>query len=91
MRIRPRCLRNVSKVDTSCKILGCDLKWPLGIAPTAMQKMAHSDGEGGNAKAAGEMGSIFTLSTLATMSIEEVAKVAPNTDKWFQLYVYKDR
>ncbi|XP_065369384.1 uncharacterized protein Hao [Calliphora vicina] len=91
LRIRPRCLRDVSQVDTSCRILGCDLKWPVGIAPTAMQKMAHSDGEGGNAKAAGEMGSIFILSTLATMSIEEVAQAAPFTNKWFQLYVYKDR
>ncbi|XP_023300142.2 peroxisomal (S)-2-hydroxy-acid oxidase GLO5 [Lucilia cuprina] len=91
LRIRPRCLRDVSQVDTTCRLLGCDLKWPVGIAPTAMQKMAHPDGEGGNAKATGEMGSIFILSTLATMSIEEVAQAAPFTHKWFQLYVYKDR
>uniref|UniRef100_A0A1I8P2Q4 (S)-2-hydroxy-acid oxidase n=1 Tax=Stomoxys calcitrans TaxID=35570 RepID=A0A1I8P2Q4_STOCA len=91
LRIRPRCLRDVSHLDTSCDVLGYKLKWPLGIAPTAMQKMAHPDGEAGNAKAAGEMGSIFILSTLATTSIEEVAEIAPKTCKWFQLYVYKDR
>ncbi|XP_061396854.1 uncharacterized protein LOC133332468 [Musca vetustissima] len=91
LRIRPRCLRDVSKLDTSCTVLGHQLKWPVGIAPTAMQKMAHNDGEGGNAKAAGEMGTIFIQSTLSTMSIEEVAQTAPDTIKWFQLYVYKDR
>lgn len=78
-------------MDTCCRLLGCDLKWPLGIAPTAMQKMAHPDGEIGNAKAAGAMGSIFILSTLSTTSIEDVAAGAPDTHKWFQLYVYKDR
>ncbi|XP_067626556.1 uncharacterized protein [Eurosta solidaginis] len=91
IRIRPRCLRDVSNIDIRCNVMGIDLKWPLGISPTAMQKLAHSDGEGANALAAGNVGSIFILSTLSTMSIEEVASVAPNTNKWFQLYVYKDR
>ncbi|XP_054740491.1 uncharacterized protein LOC129246022 [Anastrepha obliqua] len=91
IRIRPRCLRDVSRINTSCSILGIDLKWPLGIAPTAMQKLAHPEGEGGSARAAGNAGSIYILSTLSTMSIEDVATAAPNTNKWFQLYVYRDR
>lgn len=41
--------------------------------------------------AAGAMGTIFTLSTLSTSSIEEVAAAAPDTIKWFQLYIYNDR
>ncbi|XP_037948816.1 peroxisomal (S)-2-hydroxy-acid oxidase GLO5 [Teleopsis dalmanni] len=90
-RIRPRFLRDVSKMNMGCKILGENLKWPLGIAPTAMQKLAHPEGECGNARAAGSAGSVFILSTLSTTSIEEVATAAPNTCKWFQLYVYKDR
>ncbi|EDW61733.1 uncharacterized protein [Drosophila virilis] len=91
LRLRPRCLRDVSQLDTSCKILGQQLNWPLGIAPTAMQKLAHPDGELGTARAAGQAGSIFILSTLSTCSIEEVAVAAPETCKWFQLYIYKDR
>lgn len=91
IRIRPRFLRDVSNIDTRCNILGIDLKWPLGIAPSAMQKLAHPEGEGGNARAAGNAGSIYILSTLSTMSIEEVAASAPDTNKWFQLYVYRDR
>ncbi|EDW72557.1 uncharacterized protein Dwil_GK20637 [Drosophila willistoni] len=91
LRLRPRCLRDVSKLDVGCKILGEQMKWPLGIAPTAMQKMAHPDGEIGNARAAGKAGSIFILSTLSTTSLEDLAAGAPDTVKWFQLYIYKDR
>lgn len=56
-----------------------------------MQKMAHPDGEIGNARAAGKAGSIFILSTLSTTSMEDLAAGAPDTCKWFQLYIYKDR
>lgn len=91
LRIRPRFLRDISNLDLSVKILGNKVKWPVGIAPTAMQRMAHPDGELANAKAAGKAGSIFVLSTLATTSIQELAEQAPETEKWFQLYIYKDR
>ncbi|XP_014488456.1 PREDICTED: peroxisomal (S)-2-hydroxy-acid oxidase GLO1 isoform X3 [Dinoponera quadriceps] len=64
---------------------------PLGVAPTAMQRMAHPHGECANARAAQAAGTIFILSTISTSSIEEVAKAAPTGIKWFQLYVYRDR
>lgn len=91
LRIRPRFLRDVSNLDLSTKIFGRKLKWPVGIASTAMQRMAHADGEVANAKAAGKSGSIFVLSTLATSSMKELAEQAPETEKWFQLYIYKNR
>ncbi|XP_049838803.1 uncharacterized protein LOC126284135 isoform X1 [Schistocerca gregaria] len=91
LRIRPRMMRNVSKRDMSTTVLGNCVSVPFGIAPTAMQRMAHQDGECATARAAGMMGTIFTLSTLSTSSIEEVAEAAPSTIKWFQLYIYKDR
>ncbi|KAL5288797.1 HAO1.2 family protein [Megaselia abdita] len=91
LRIRPRFLRDVSNLDISTEIFGSKLKWPVGIASTAMQRMAHPDGEVANAKAAGRAGSIFVLSTLATTSLEELAEKAPETEKWFQLYIYKNR
>lgn len=56
-----------------------------------MQRMAHPEGECANARAAEKAGIIFTLSTIATSSIEEVAEAAPKCTKWFQLYIYKDR
>lgn len=90
-RIRPRMLVSLSNMDTSCTIMGHRLTMPLGISPSAMQKMAHPDGECGNARAAGAKGLIYILSTLSTTSIEDVAEGAPDTIKWFQLYIYSDR
>ncbi|XP_024888011.1 hydroxyacid oxidase 1 [Temnothorax curvispinosus] len=90
-RIRPRFLRDVSKRDISTTVLGHKVSMPLGVAPTAMQRMAHPDGECANARAAQAAGTIFILSTIATSSIEEVAEAAPKGIKWFQLYIYNDR
>ncbi|XP_069701994.1 uncharacterized protein Hao [Periplaneta americana] len=91
LRIRPRFMRDVSKRDQSTMVLGTAVQMPVGIAPTAMQKMAHPEGECATAKAVGAMGGVFILSTLSTSSIEEVAEAAPETIKWFQLYIYNDR
>ncbi|XP_076164499.1 hydroxyacid oxidase [Ptiloglossa arizonensis] len=90
-RIRPRFLRDVSKRDLRTTVLGQEISMPLGVAPSAMQRMAHPDGECGNARAAEAAGTIYTLSTIATSSIEEVAEAAPKGIKWFQLYIYVDR
>ncbi|KAJ8679780.1 hypothetical protein QAD02_015567 [Eretmocerus hayati] len=91
LRIRPRSLRDVSRRDISTTVLGQKVSMPLGVSPTAMQRMAHPDGECANARAAESAGTIFILSTISTSSIEEVAEAAPKATKWFQLYVYKDR
>lgn len=90
-KIRPRCLRNVAKRDISTTVLGEKVAIPVGISPTAMQRMAHPEGECANVRAAQAMGTIYTLSTIATSSIEEVAEAAPQAIKWFQLYIYNDR
>ncbi|KAK9879805.1 hypothetical protein WA026_006864 [Henosepilachna vigintioctopunctata] len=90
-KFRPRFLRDVSKRDLSTIIQGEKISIPIGISPTAMQRMAHPDGEIANVKAAEAMGTIYTLSTLSTSSIEEVAEAAPNCIKWFQLYIFRDR
>jgi len=89
--IRPRMLRDISTRDLSVEVLGKKIAFPVGISPSAMQKLAHEDGELGNTRAAAAMNTIYILSTIATSSIEEVAKANPNGRKWFQLYVYKDR
>ncbi|XP_013148661.1 PREDICTED: hydroxyacid oxidase 1 [Papilio polytes] len=91
LRIRPKCLVGLTDCNLRTTVLGNEVSMPVGISPTAMQRMAHPDGEIANAKAAEKEGVIFTLSTLATSSIEEVAKAAPRAVKWFQLYIYNDR
>ncbi|XP_035430846.1 uncharacterized protein LOC118263143 [Spodoptera frugiperda] len=91
LRIRPKCLIGVTRCDLRTKVLGHDVSLPVGISPTAMQRMAHPEGELANARAAQAEKTIFTLSTIATSSIEEVAEAAPDGVKWFQLYIYNDR
>ncbi|XP_011505949.1 PREDICTED: hydroxyacid oxidase 1 [Ceratosolen solmsi marchali] len=91
IRIRPRVLRDVSKRDIGTKVLKQNVSMPLGVSPTAMQRMAHPDGECATARATQAAKTVFILSTISTSSIEEVAKAAPEAIKWFQLYVYFDR
>ncbi|KAJ7517916.1 hypothetical protein O6H91_21G045800 [Diphasiastrum complanatum] len=90
IRFRPRILVDVSNVDLSTTVLGFKISMPIMIAPTAMQKMAHPEGELATARAASAAGTIMTLSSWATSSVEEVAATGPGV-RFFQLYVYKDR
>ncbi|KAM7500558.1 hypothetical protein LguiA_024972 [Lonicera macranthoides] len=87
---RPRILIDVSKIDMATTILGFNISMPIMIAPTAMQKMAHPEGEFATARAASAAGTIMTLSSWATSSVEEVASTGPGV-RFFQLYVYKNR
>ncbi len=87
---RPRVLRPVGDLDPSTTLLGKTLPFPLVLAPTGFGRIAHPDGELAVARAAARADVPFTLSTLATRSIEEVAAVS-NGPKWFQVYVWRDR
>uniref|UniRef100_A0A0C9RHY5 (S)-2-hydroxy-acid oxidase n=1 Tax=Wollemia nobilis TaxID=56998 RepID=A0A0C9RHY5_9CONI len=90
IRFRPRILIDVTNVDMSTTVLGFKISMPIMIAPTAMQRMAHPEGELATARAASAAGTIMTLSSWATSSVEEVASTGPGI-RFFQLYVYKDR
>ncbi|KAK2968723.1 hypothetical protein RJ640_005910 [Escallonia rubra] len=87
---RPRILIDVTKIDMATTVLGFKISMPIMIAPTAFQKMAHPEGEYATARAASAAGTIMTLSSWATSSVEEVASTGPGI-RFFQLYVYKDR
>lgn len=91
LEFRPAVLRDVSDVDLSQKVLGKRAELPVGIAPTGFTRMMHSEGEIAGAMAAEAFGIPFTLSTLGTRSIEEVANAAPKGRNWFQLYMWKER
>jgi isopentenyl diphosphate isomerase/L-lactate dehydrogenase-like FMN-dependent dehydrogenase len=90
-RLRPRVLVDVSEVTTATTVLGTEVATPVLVAPTALQRMAHPDGEPGMARAAAAAGTIMVLSTLATSNAAEVAEAAPGAPRWYQLYVAKDR
>jgi L-lactate dehydrogenase (cytochrome) len=87
---RPRILRDVSTIDTSTTILGRPASMPLILAPTGFTRIAHSQGELAVARAAARAGIPWSLSTMGTRSIEEVAAVSDG-DKWFQVYTWRDR
>lgn len=91
VQFNPAILRDVSKVDTSRVVLGESVAWPFGIAPTGFTRMMHAEGEIAGAQAAKAAGIPFSLSTMGTTSIEDVAAAAPGGRHWFQLYMWKDR
>jgi L-lactate dehydrogenase (cytochrome) len=86
----PRVLRDVSKVDTSTTILGQTSNLPLVLAPTGMSRLFHYKGEDAVCRAANKAGLIYSLSTMSTFSIEEVAAMTTGP-KWYQIYVWRDR
>jgi 4-hydroxymandelate oxidase len=86
----PRVLRDVSQRSLTASLLGQTFAMPIGIAPTAMQRLAHADGELATARAAAAMNVPMILSTTSTIALEDVASVK-GAPLWFQIYVYKDR
>jgi isopentenyl diphosphate isomerase/L-lactate dehydrogenase-like FMN-dependent dehydrogenase len=90
-KLRPRVLVDVGGGTTSTTVLGTEVSMPVLIAPLALQRMAHPDGELATARAAAAAGTIMCLSTAATARPAEVAAAAPDAPKWFQVYVFEDR
>lgn len=88
--LRPRILVDVSKIDMSSTILGYRISAPIMIAPTAMHKLAHHEGEVATARAAAASNTIMILSYMSTCTVEEVASSC-NAVRFFQIYVYKRR
>ena len=88
-RLQPRTLVNVSEPDTSTAFLGSVKPLPLVLAPTGYTRMMHPAGEIAAARAAQKHGLPYTLSTMATTTIEDVASAA-QPDLWFQLYILRD-
>uniref|UniRef100_A0A2L2YAC9 (S)-2-hydroxy-acid oxidase n=2 Tax=Parasteatoda tepidariorum TaxID=114398 RepID=A0A2L2YAC9_PARTP len=89
----PRMLQNIPNRDLSTTILGHKIPLPIGLSPTAYQRLAHPDGEIAASKAAEEMGAVYTLSTVATTSLEDVASSIPNRSSplFMQLYMSRIR
>ena len=91
LEFQPKILLNVKDVDISVNMLGKNASMPIGIAPTGFTRMMQTEGEYAGACAASDAGIPYTLSTMGTRSIEDVAKAAPDGRNWFQLYMWKDR
>ena len=90
LAIRYRTLVDVSTRTLETTVLGTPVTTPMLIAPTAMQKLAHPEGEVATARAAHRAGTVMVVSTTATTSLRDVVAAAPGP-MWFQLYIYRDR
>tara|TARA_B100001057_G_scaffold72300_1_gene66558 strand:- start:664 stop:1818 length:1155 start_codon:yes stop_codon:yes gene_type:complete len=86
----PNVLRGVENVDMSVSVMGQKLNMPIYCAPTALQRLFHHEGERAVARAATKFGTMFGVSSLATVTVEDIAKLAPGP-KLFQFYFHKDR
>jgi L-lactate dehydrogenase (cytochrome) len=91
VEFHPSILRDVSHVDISRVVLGERTALPFGIAPTGFTRLMQTEGEIAGVTAAEAAGIPYTLSTMGTTSIEDVAAAAPGARKWFQLYMWNDR
>jgi|TARA_B110001452_G_scaffold26271_1_gene20588 L-lactate dehydrogenase (cytochrome) len=86
----PNILASVGEPDLSANVFGHKIDMPLFLSPTAMQKLYHHDGDKASARAAEKFGTFYSMSTMATTSIEEVANISGGP-KLFQLYIHKNQ
>jgi L-lactate dehydrogenase (cytochrome) len=86
----PSVLTGVKDVDLSVTVMGQKLDMPVYLSPTALQRLFHHQGERATAKAAEKYGTMFGVSSLGTVSLEEIAKTV-NTPQVYQFYFHKDR
>ena len=86
----PNVLANVGRPDLSTTLFGKKIDIPIFLSPAAMQRLYHHEGDIASAKAAEKFGTFYSMSTMATSSIEEVSNVSGGP-KLFQLYIHKDK
>lgn len=91
VELEPRVLRDVSCIDLSVDLLGKPNALPFFFAPTGATRLIHPGGEPLVARVAAEYGIAYCLSTLGNTSVEDLARQAPDTRRWFQLYLLSDR
>ena len=91
LRLRPRMLNDITRIDTGVSILGVRLETPIMVAPFGRHRLFHPDGERATVRGAAAAGSVFVLPTTSTVSMEDVAAEPSAAPRWFQLYLPPDR
>ncbi len=89
-QLLPGYLTDIEKIDLRTEVLGCQLAMPLMLAPTGMSRLFHHDKEYAVARAAERFGTLYSLSTMATTRLEDIAGATAGP-KMFQIYILKDR
>jgi 4-hydroxymandelate oxidase len=90
IRLKPRALVDVSKLDTRVTLFGQEFPFPILLAPTGGQRLIHPEGELAAVRGAAAAGATYVISSSASLRVEDIAKTATGP-VWFQLYVQKDR
>lgn len=91
IRLRPRILVDVATRELATTAFGRELAHPVIVAPMAAHDLAHPDAERASFRGAAAAGSLYTLSTISSVPMEEVAAAVPDAPRWFQLYAPADR
>ena len=86
----PNVLRGVGDIDMSVTVMGQKLALPVYCSPTALQRLFHHQGERAVAAAAGKYGTMFGVSSLGTVSLEEARRIS-GSPQVYQFYFHKDR
>ena len=86
----PNILASVGEPDMSTEVFGKKIKMPLFLSPVAMQRLFHHDGDKASARAAEKFDTFYSMSTMATTSIEEISNVSGGP-KMFQIYIHKTK
>jgi L-lactate dehydrogenase (cytochrome) len=89
-QLQPSYLRNIQHIDLTTNVLGTTLDLPFFLAPTGMSRLFHHEKELGVARAAAKFGALYSLSTVGTTSLEDIAAI-PGLKRMFQIYILKDR
>ena len=84
----PNILASVGEPDLSTEVLGSKIDMPLFLSPVAMQRLFHHEGDKASARAAEKFGTFYSMSTMATSSIEEIANTSSGP-KMYQIYIHK--
>ncbi|WP_236041222.1 alpha-hydroxy acid oxidase [Streptomyces sp. Y2F8-2] len=86
----PEYLSPVDHPDLSTRVFGREISMPLIFAPTGYTRMMHHEGETAVARVAARHGLPYTLSTVGTSTVEDIAAAAPDGEHWFQLYLTRN-
>jgi len=90
-RLRPRMLVDVDGVSAATTVLGTPVSMPVLVAPFAMQRLLHPEGEVATARAAAAAGTLICVSTVTNSAHDEIAEAAGSAPRWLQLYVLRDK
>lgn len=89
-QLLPSSLADTSNLDISTTVLGQNISWPVILSPTGINRLFHHEGERAVARAAAKSGTIYSLSTMSNVSIEEIGALTSGP-KCFQVYIHRDR